>query len=156
MKGICTACGYVVRIRHTRGTRLADHGCPECGGALRGPTAGRASQARGRKYQRCVVCGRKSLHLWPVTRPLVVSWRGRSLAIDSGHVCGDHTLLEPQTGLPAQYIVPQTGRGFLVALVRHLLGRQCQVTGYDGVSPELAWRPELTGEPAPPQPETQP
>ena len=59
----CKSCGRDVHWRATRGARLADLSCPSCGGELQGPNAGygRPSPTKGRKYARCVVCGRRRL-----------------------------------------------------------------------------------------------
>jgi hypothetical protein len=55
-------------MRELRGSRLADARCPQCGGPLKGMTAGRPSGARGRKYLRCELCGTRKLTLWRITR----------------------------------------------------------------------------------------
>lgn len=40
MTGVCTDCGREWRMPSHRGSRLAGHSCPECGGRLQGKTKG--------------------------------------------------------------------------------------------------------------------
>ena len=53
-RAICTQCGTTVRWRATRGSRLADLSCPDCGGRLRSTSCTKSS--RGTRKQ-CVICG---------------------------------------------------------------------------------------------------
>ena len=58
---ICTKCGGEAWWRAQRGARLADlkSGC--CGAPLKGLGAGKESMAKGKKYEICIVCGKKGL-----------------------------------------------------------------------------------------------
>lgn len=62
----CENCGKIVPWRAGRGASLSELRCA-CGGTLRGLTSGRPSLARGKRYERCGVCGRKRLSGYLVT-----------------------------------------------------------------------------------------
>lgn len=100
--GECGGCGRECRWEATRGARLADARCPECGGALRGKTAGQQSAAKGRRYERCVVCDRRGLHLRHPERPWREKWApreartfGAALRAAGAPVCGFHEPVTP-------------------------------------------------------------
>ncbi len=55
--GICNDCGYRSHWPNTRGSRLADHRCPKCGGTLRGMTSGQKRAPSS--FLRCAACHRR-------------------------------------------------------------------------------------------------
>jgi hypothetical protein len=74
----CPARDYTERSDNHRGGRLGT--CPNDGSRLQGPTTGRPSPSKGRKYERCARCDRRGLnHRHPHS-----VWVPKSPAVNAG------------------------------------------------------------------------
>lgn len=77
---VCRQCGADVHWPARRGARLADQRCPTCWGGLRARTSGHICSAKGRQFERCVICQRRGLRLLHPVYP----FRKRFAVRDSG------------------------------------------------------------------------
>jgi hypothetical protein len=69
----CNKCGKETHWRARRGASIKDLPACECGGKFIGLTAGQLSKSKGKKYETCVLCGRRRLRLMHPPGP----WRQR-------------------------------------------------------------------------------
>lgn len=100
MYGVCKDCRREVRVRSTRGARLADYRCP-CGGELQGKGGGAVKRGR------CSICNRLTEFTVPDVgeRIVIVEWdyvtsanRPVRDAVPGEHLCRNHNRLRLECG----------------------------------------------------------
>ncbi|MFA4971920.1 MAG: hypothetical protein WC683_04855 [bacterium] len=58
-RGTCRDCGSDVRYFAGKGTSIKNVRCSKCGGEVVGKTVGKTGANKGKKAERCVLCGRR-------------------------------------------------------------------------------------------------
>lgn len=102
-RAICTTCGKERSWSNSRGSRLADHRCAECGGELRRPAAtDRVARSRGEQVH-CKACRRlrysNAGNAYQVTKRHIILERGQRLAVEPGDwLCWFHSIADADGG----------------------------------------------------------